>query len=179
MVRVEAILSDIQIIGDGVKLSALRTSIRGLQKASSHLDKEKHKAEHHFKKLIARHSGHNQCKKHRSIFCRLSNWSRHLFSDIYISPELQESMCHADTWEEYLRHGLNENMDMAYKPKALKSSDDLWHVSHHKFQKAARKVSKANKKLMGFERGFLSEDGLQGREWYKHLGVAPGKWLGK
>ncbi|KAI0832612.1 Zn-dependent exopeptidase [Trametes gibbosa] len=39
-------------------------------------------------------------------------------------------------------------------------------------------VRRANEKLVGFERGFISEDGLEGREWYKHLGVAPGKWLG-
>jgi N-acetylated-alpha-linked acidic dipeptidase len=26
---------------------------------------------------------------------------------------------------------------------------------------------------------FISEDGIKDREWYRHLGVAPGKWLGK
>jgi len=30
----------------------------------------------------------------------------------------------------------------------------------------------------GFERGFIDEAGLSGRGWYKHLGVAPGYWLG-
>lgn len=35
-----------------------------------------------------------------------------------------------------------------------------------------------NKKLIAFERGFISEDGIKDREWYRHLGVAPGKWLG-
>ncbi|KAI0638366.1 Zn-dependent exopeptidase [Trametes polyzona] len=39
-------------------------------------------------------------------------------------------------------------------------------------------VRQANERLMRFERGFISEDGLEGREWYRHLGVAPGKWLG-
>ena len=37
----------------------------------------------------------------------------------------------------------------------------------------------ANKKLVGFERGFISEEGIKEREWYRHLGVAPGKWLGQ
>ncbi|KAF5340153.1 hypothetical protein D9758_016846 [Tetrapyrgos nigripes] len=46
------------------------------------------------------------------------------------------------------------------------------------FLKAAKRVSKANKKLMVFERGFISEEGIPDREWYRHLGVAPGKWLG-
>ncbi|KIR77126.1 membrane protein [Cryptococcus gattii EJB2] len=35
-----------------------------------------------------------------------------------------------------------------------------------------------NKKLQDFECGFLSEDGLKDREWYKHKGTAPGLWLG-
>ncbi|TCD69209.1 hypothetical protein EIP91_008312 [Steccherinum ochraceum] len=47
-----------------------------------------------------------------------------------------------------------------------------------KLIKAAKRVQKANTKLVAFERGFLAEDGISSREWYKHLGVAPGKWLG-
>jgi N-acetylated-alpha-linked acidic dipeptidase len=33
-------------------------------------------------------------------------------------------------------------------------------------------------RLARFERGFLSEAGIKDREWYRHLGVAPGKWKG-
>ncbi|KAG8832874.1 hypothetical protein FRC17_000444 [Serendipita sp. 399] len=33
-------------------------------------------------------------------------------------------------------------------------------------------------RLSRFEQGFLSEAGIKDREWYRHLGVAPGKWLG-
>ena len=47
------------------------------------------------------------------------------------------------------------------------------------FVKAAKRVQKANSKLVAFEKGFISEDGIKDREWYRHLGVAPGKWLGK
>ncbi|KAI0375832.1 Zn-dependent exopeptidase [Pilatotrama ljubarskyi] len=47
-----------------------------------------------------------------------------------------------------------------------------------KFVKAARRVQRANAKLVAFERGFIDEKGIEGREWYRHLGVAPGKWLG-
>ncbi|KAI0699393.1 hypothetical protein BC835DRAFT_1412584 [Cytidiella melzeri] len=46
------------------------------------------------------------------------------------------------------------------------------------FIKAAKRVQKSNAKLVGFEKGFLDEDGIKDREWYRHLGVAPGKWLG-
>jgi len=35
-----------------------------------------------------------------------------------------------------------------------------------------------NQKLIGFEKGFVSKDGIPDREWYKHLVIAPGKWLG-
>ena len=44
--------------------------------------------------------------------------------------------------------------------------------------KAAKAVRKVNKKLATFEQGFISEGGIKDREWYRHLGVAPGKWLG-
>lgn len=42
----------------------------------------------------------------------------------------------------------------------------------------AQRVKKVNKALAAFERGFISETGIPEREWYRHLGVAPGKWLG-
>ncbi|BGP43868.1 Vacuolar protein sorting-associated protein 70 [Rhodotorula kratochvilovae] len=46
-------------------------------------------------------------------------------------------------------------------------------------KKDAKELRRINAALRGFERGFLGdEQGLQGREWYRHLGVAPGRWLG-
>ncbi|KAI0053738.1 Zn-dependent exopeptidase [Auriscalpium vulgare] len=44
--------------------------------------------------------------------------------------------------------------------------------------RAFKAVRKVNQKLVAFERGFIHEDGIKDREWYRHLGVAPGKWLG-
>jgi N-acetylated-alpha-linked acidic dipeptidase len=49
----------------------------------------------------------------------------------------------------------------------------------HKLIKAAKAVRKINQKLVSFERAFIHEEGIKDREWYRHLGVAPGKWLGK
>ncbi|KII94969.1 hypothetical protein PLICRDRAFT_169670 [Plicaturopsis crispa FD-325 SS-3] len=46
------------------------------------------------------------------------------------------------------------------------------------YLQATQRVNRVNKKLVAFERGFISEEGLDDREWYKHLGVAPGRWLG-
>jgi hypothetical protein len=42
-----------------------------------------------------------------------------------------------------------------------------------------KRIKKINAALVAFERGFISEAGIKDREWYRHLGVAPGKWLGK
>lgn len=47
------------------------------------------------------------------------------------------------------------------------------------FREAVKRVREVNQKLIAFERGLISEDGIPQREWYKHLGVAPGRWLGK
>ncbi|KAF8546620.1 Zn-dependent exopeptidase [Imleria badia] len=43
---------------------------------------------------------------------------------------------------------------------------------------AIKRVRAVNDKLIAFERGFISKEGLKSCGWYKHLGVAPGKWLG-
>ena len=48
-----------------------------------------------------------------------------------------------------------------------------------KFKKAAKRVRAVNQKLKAFERGFIHEDGIKDREWYRNLDVAPGKWLGE
>lgn len=52
------------------------------------------------------------------------------------------------------------------------------HKLFKKLKKAVKRVRAVNKKLVAFERGLISEEGIKDREWYKHLGVAPGKWLG-
>jgi N-acetylated-alpha-linked acidic dipeptidase len=47
-----------------------------------------------------------------------------------------------------------------------------------KLLRAIRRVRHVNWMLIKFERMFISEEGLPEREWYKHLGVSPGRWLG-
>lgn len=39
-------------------------------------------------------------------------------------------------------------------------------------------IRDANTASKAFERGFISKHGLPLRPWYRHLGVAPGRWLG-
>ena len=41
-----------------------------------------------------------------------------------------------------------------------------------------RKAHNMNTHLREFEQGFLDMEGLASRPWYRHLGVAPGRWLG-
>ncbi|KAI0375831.1 transferrin receptor ectodomain, apical domain-containing protein [Pilatotrama ljubarskyi] len=90
--------------------------------------------------------------------------------------------------ERALRDALRELPGHGRKPRGLlgwlKRLLDLlpglpWHGrARREFERALQRVQKANAKLIGFERGCISEEGLEGREWYRHLGVAPGKWLG-
>ena len=47
-----------------------------------------------------------------------------------------------------------------------------------RFVEAAKRVQSGNAKLQKFEQGFISEEGIAEREWYRHLVVAPGKFLG-
>ncbi|PBK66113.1 Zn-dependent exopeptidase [Armillaria solidipes] len=54
----------------------------------------------------------------------------------------------------------------------------LPHFPIGELKDAVKRLRVVNQKLIAFERGFISEDGISEREWYKHLGVAPGKWLG-
>jgi N-acetylated-alpha-linked acidic dipeptidase len=41
-----------------------------------------------------------------------------------------------------------------------------------------RELRRINQVVRSFEYGFISDEGIKGREWYRHKGVAPGKWLG-
>lgn len=87
------------------------------------------------------------------------------------------------SWSDHELH-LPEDTDLP-KPGNPRFSNDKHQVSSRppknikKLVKAAKRIVKVNKKIMAFERGFISEDGIKDREWYKNLGVAPGKWLGK
>jgi N-acetylated-alpha-linked acidic dipeptidase len=77
---------------------------------------------------------------------------------------------HPDAWKRLLN---------ANGPLLSSGEGHLRHFPLHKLIKAAKRISKANKKIIDFERGFISKEGIKDREWYKHLGVAPGKWLGE
>jgi len=189
--RVDALVPSLGVVSEDVDFSSLRKSIKSVQEASFKLDKEKFDAEEDFKKLL-RHipfqgrNGPRHIRRHSGVLRRTADWIKGIFG---VAPptdvELHTlSLRSAESWEEYLEYAadsednaeeiLEENDDSDATTKALPLPYPI-----RRFIKAAKRVGRANKKLMSFERGFISDDGIKDREWYKHLGVAPGKWLGK
>lgn len=62
-----------------------------------------------------------------------------------------------------------------HKREKLKSSLEPY-INRHDDQlpeDVLKHLIKANKRLMYFERGFASNEGIQGREWFKHVIYAP------
>lgn len=67
-------------------------------------------------------------------------------------------------------------MEKLHKLNTEKNSDKG--NKKKKQRKLIGKLRSINKRKMGFERGFINKEGLPRRQWYKHLGVAPGENLG-
>lgn len=169
-----------------VQFSSLRKSIHSLQDASLRLDKEKFDAEEDFKKLLNRMQfpgrGHRCVGRRTGALRRAADWIKALFG---IPPPTDKeiqllSLRSADSWEEYLAYVAQFRFGQfdTFRDGDIRSDGMGLPFPIRRFIKAAKRVARANQKLISFERGFISKDGIKGREWYKHLGVAPGKWLG-
>ncbi|RCI05118.1 hypothetical protein CU098_010920 [Rhizopus stolonifer] len=50
--------------------------------------------------------------------------------------------------------------------------------SVHTDSNLLKRINQANNRLTFFERGFIDQEGLKGREWFKHVVYAPGLWTG-
>ena len=158
-----------------VEFSTLRTSIKNLQETSLKLDDEKSNAEKDLKKLLrwlpfpGHHRGH--CRRRGGTLRKVADWIKGVFGAPPPTEAELQRLSHptVDFLEEYL----------SYVSAYGGETRTKWSFPIHRSIKAAKRVSRANKKLIAFERGFISEEGIKEREWYKHLGVAPGKWLGK
>jgi N-acetylated-alpha-linked acidic dipeptidase len=157
--RVEGLSRELSI---GVKFDDLRKSIERLQHVSIKLDDEKTRAEARFKKLLHKILKHGPCHQHRHWFtaqiCKLLGLNHG-----------RDRNPNVVSWKNIFHHISDGSDDISSR-----------HHKRHwgKFVKAAKRVHEVNKKLIAFELGFISEDGIKDREWYRHLGVAPGKWLG-
>lgn len=159
-----------------------------LQGASAELDDEKDEAEENFKDLLRQLPGRREFDHQhmRGKFGGAVHWIKEFFG---MNPHLRN--------HSRFYRGLDYWMDVAFGKIKIDLPEKEFHSrdKHHdgpperghgppdfpirKFIKAAKRVQKANQKLIAFERGFISKGGIKDRTWYKHLGVAPGLWLGK
>ncbi|EIN10533.1 Zn-dependent exopeptidase [Punctularia strigosozonata HHB-11173 SS5] len=154
--EVEEIASDSSLHTD---LSSLRESIKELEAASRALDYEKAEAEENFKKLLKKlPGGDGVCRD--LPFRRVREWIKAVFGVHPSPPEVAD--------DAYLQL-LGPDAEVSHGHNGTPIEE---------FIKAAKRVRKDNQKLQAFEQGFISEEGIKDREWYKHLGVAPGKYLG-
>jgi N-acetylated-alpha-linked acidic dipeptidase len=145
------------------------------------LDAEKVEAEKKLRELFDKlppRGPHHHCRGKgvfrglRRVYFRLKNAARSLFG----LPPLERPI------PRRIPHTPSEALALASSADELRrwgqQNDQRPPFPIHKFIRAAKRVQRANKKLKSFEQGFISEEGIKEREWYRHLGVAPGKWLG-
>ena len=170
--KVEAISASINANAD---FSGLRKSITRLWAASLALDEEKEEAEKRFREILhkipGRHAQAGAVAPHPYAHDEKEHAHPHRHS-------------HCALHHHALEHGSGFNGFPIPLPDWLKKL--LEKILGHgglpgpigDFIRAAKRVQAANTKLAAFERGFISEEGIKDREWYRHLGVAPGKWLG-
>lgn len=175
--RVEAISASTNSDAD---FSSLRKSIARLSAASLALDEEKEDAEKKFLEMLDKIPG------------RRAQVHPHIPQHPYTHDEREHAHLHAHghghahcaLHNHAHEHGSRFHGFPIPLPDWLKKL--LEKILGHgtppgpigDFIRAAKRVQAANTKLAAFERGFISEEGIKDREWYRHLGVAPGKWLG-
>ncbi|KAG7095262.1 hypothetical protein E1B28_006035 [Marasmius oreades] len=176
-----------------VDLSPLRTSIHALQGASLALDHEKSAAACELHRVIRQIKKrgkkiHKWKRKLRRAYCK---WLKRVFGKECKKYHHGDEKIFKDVdaleWD-----GKDHEMDFALAIAVISNHEqgvDLGHGCGHRHPHwpgwlirrlihAVKRVRAVNQKLIAFERGFISEEGLPGRAWYKHLGVAPGLWLG-
>lgn len=171
--RVELLAANTNDQGSSFALSVnfapLRTSIHNLQKASVSLDGHKLKAAEKLEKALKRYEHWREHKKTRGGFfkrvkrrCRkdASAWKASLQRWVKSIFGVRKSA---------LGHNTKQHAG-GKDPKLPRPIRDV--------MKAAQVVLAINAKLSSFERGFISEEGIKEREWYRNLIVAPGKWTG-
>jgi len=135
-----------------VNLTSLRESIHLLQTQSIELDIEKAAAEEDLNRIIKK--WHRRSRVRR-VLCKVTK---------FFGFQLRKCACKKSQSE---LDSPREHGPRLSRRKLVR-----------KLIKAVKRVREVNHKLINFERGFISTEGLPQREWYKHLGIAPGRWLG-
>ncbi|KAG1727082.1 Zn-dependent exopeptidase [Suillus paluster] len=144
-------------------LYPLRKAIAKLQDASFKLDEEKASAETAFRKAL---KNIDRARDPR-VVRRIIQWIKeHLGIG---ALQVQDLRFGALKWMSSVTESSLSGPDICRSRSKGPLCD---------FVRAAKRVRVANQKLAAFERGFISEDGIKDREWFKHLGVAPGKHTG-
>ncbi|KAF8213851.1 hypothetical protein K438DRAFT_1660450 [Mycena galopus ATCC 62051] len=169
--EVEEIISGTPL-ESAMDFSTLRNTISELTDASIELDAEKEAAEKEFTKQLSRLPKFPRRHGRRPGFVRhFIHFIKRVFG---VAPHSwrRRGLHIPAAWEEYLDGQFATGRRDADSPHLPRVPPIF------KFVKAAKRVTKANKKLAAFERGFVSEEGIKGQEWYKHKVVAPGRWLG-
>ncbi|KAJ8473913.1 hypothetical protein ONZ45_g16122 [Pleurotus djamor] len=161
-------------------LAELREAIADLQVASEDLDDEKEEAEKALRDILDKLPHSNGHCHHRSgIWRKAATWIKSVYGVRDSNASRSVSSSHD------VASYLSSDEELEQLELAITKGEGHQNLPHFppgfpilKFLKAARRVGKVNKKLIAYERGFISEGGIKDREWYKHLVVAPGKWLG-
>lgn len=184
MFRVEGIANDLQITVD---LRHLHKAVDELHHASLQLDKEKKDAEKNLWRIIRRWQRRH--RKHRG--------NNNEENDVAEAPTAADNESENDErgfkspWRRlrcfvknllgFRRYGYNTS-DEPDEDQEQQNTNTQANKPRHRvprrLRRAIKRVQNVNKILSTFEAGFISEDGIKDREWYRHLGVAPGKWLG-
>jgi len=201
-------LAEKSSIKSQVNFLGLRDSLTKLREASVRLDKEKAHAHWHLRKALwklhHRRAIHN---KLRRVFCKLRRLfgkechRKHRDGHKH-KHKHRHGHRHEDEVTPFVSAQLVRGGDHAeFKPRIgrlpmwIKEQEEQTHGGSHHYHghkpgsghcrrgrgeviRAAKHIRDINKRLSKFEQGFISEGGIKDREWYRHLGVAPGKWLG-
>ncbi|AAW40887.2 protein-vacuolar targeting-related protein, putative [Cryptococcus deneoformans JEC21] len=144
-----------------IDFEPLADAIEAAQTASGELDKQRHKALKKLHKLIGK-PAHGKYGIFKTML-RGCGWR------VEEGKEVDYSL---QTWEEGPKEGIS-SFPHPRLPFPLPTPGRIREI-----KKVLKEIRIINRKLQNFESGFLSQDGLKDREWYKHKGTAPGLWLG-
>jgi len=164
----------------------LRKSIHSLQKASLRLDEERDEAGRAFRRLLDkwRKKSVNDQRLRRmawGAWCKVRGLEK---QECYNKHTALTSLDGLDDEPEPLESVLGlavhsdvdiDGRDALRQVLGYSRPEKRW----KRLEKVLKKIRQVNRKALAFERGFISEEGIKDREWYRHLGVAPGKWLGE
>ncbi|ESK92204.1 glutamate carboxypeptidase [Moniliophthora roreri MCA 2997] len=181
--QVEVILSTTDI---SVDLSPLRKSIGSLQAASLAFDYERLAAERELRKIIKKwKKKHDRRRKlWRKLWKKYCEWQKKVLGKECKHHEGKDFTESEFETEKSLVWSLSMFSDGCKHHQAHLATGHHHHRPHwpgkliRELIKVVKRLRAINHQLIAFERGFISEAGIPGREWYRHLGVAPGKWLG-